>query len=226
MTESYRASGSIRQSYGLVSRSTSHHYHPNQAQCTGAGTTCQEAVSLSILFLNSSFITSSKKYIVLTGLKCGGGSTQCDSTDTNQLYCYDPTAGATCCPDGRGNSCAAGYYCYPEELSQTLCCANGTTTSECLDKFVAAQSAAAGAALPTATSSITVDGITTPLFGNGTNSTIVASNSTAKANSTASPTSISACGHLTVELLRLLGITALTISAVTTNSGQLFANSE
>lgn len=162
----------------------------------------------------------------LTSSKCGGGSVQCDSTNQNQLHCYDPTAGATCCPDGRGNSCAAGYYCYPGDLSQTLCCANGTTTSECLDKFVASQSAAAGAALPTATSSITVDGITTPLFGNGTNSTIVASNSTAKENSTASPTNISACGRLKVDMLPLVGITAVTISALLINSGQLFAKPE
>lgn len=51
--ENYRASASIRQSFGLVSRSTSHHYHPNQAQCTGGGTTCQEAVSLIIFSLLS-----------------------------------------------------------------------------------------------------------------------------------------------------------------------------
>lgn len=100
------------------------------------------------------------------------------------------------------------------------------TTSECLDKFVAAQSAAAGTALPTATSSITVDGITTPLFGNGTNSTIVAYNSTAKANSTASPTNSSACGRLTVDMLPLVAITVVTISTVIIHSGQLFANTE
>ena len=50
-------------------------YYPTTHTC-GQGATCEEA--------------------------CGAGQITCPSTSST-MYCYDPTIGDTCCPDGSGS---------------------------------------------------------------------------------------------------------------------------
>jgi len=77
-------------------------YYPTTHTC-GQGTTCAEA--------------------------CGVGQITCPST--SGLYCYDPTIGDTCCPDGTGNSCSAGYFCTSDSAGNTYCCPTGMSLSDC-----------------------------------------------------------------------------------------------
>ncbi|KAF2466904.1 uncharacterized protein BDR25DRAFT_236045 [Lindgomyces ingoldianus] len=60
---------------------------------------------------------------------CGATYVQCPS-DAG-IYCYDPTIGEHCCPDGTGNSCSAGYFCSHDGAGTTYCCPDGMELSEC-----------------------------------------------------------------------------------------------
>lgn len=78
-------------------------YYPTTHTC-GQGATCEEA--------------------------CGAGQITCPSTSST-MYCYDPTIGDTCCPDGSGNSCSAGYFCTSDSAGNTYCCPSGMSLSDC-----------------------------------------------------------------------------------------------
>ena len=56
-------------------------YQPEQTVC-GTGTTCTEA--------------------------CGGGYTQCPSSDES-VHCYNPQAAQACCSDGTGSMFTCGF---------------------------------------------------------------------------------------------------------------------
>ncbi|KFA48144.1 hypothetical protein S40293_08885 [Stachybotrys chartarum IBT 40293] len=86
----------------LVRRDTSG-YQPEQTVC-GEGDTCAEA--------------------------CGAGFAECASTN-DAVHCFNPEAQQQCCTDGTGNSCDAGYYCTHDTSSQTWCCPDNMSLSEC-----------------------------------------------------------------------------------------------
>ncbi|KAF2183408.1 hypothetical protein K469DRAFT_635392 [Zopfia rhizophila CBS 207.26] len=81
-------------------------YYPTTHLC-GKGDTCAEA--------------------------CGPTQVQCPSE--SGLYCYDPTIGDHCCPDGTGNSCSKGYYCTTDGRSNTYCCPDGMDTADCAASY-------------------------------------------------------------------------------------------
>ncbi|KAL1866607.1 hypothetical protein VTK73DRAFT_4613 [Phialemonium thermophilum] len=92
---------SVRQMFGVVRRDTG--YQPTQSEC-GTGNSCAEA--------------------------CGAGYATCASND-NFIHCYDTATQQTCCPDGTGNSCDAGYYCTQDTTGQTWCCPEGLDVVAC-----------------------------------------------------------------------------------------------
>lgn len=55
---------------------------------------------------------------------CGDEFEQCAASTTLVLFCYNPTAGQTCCPNGQGKACNAGYYCATDGSGRTWCCLN------------------------------------------------------------------------------------------------------
>jgi len=77
-------------------------YYPTSHNC-GSGATCAEA--------------------------CGAGYETC--LDAEVLHCYDPSVGETCCPDGSGHSCSAGYFCSSDNVGNTYCCPEGMSLSDC-----------------------------------------------------------------------------------------------
>lgn len=97
-------------------------YYPTTQFC-GTGDTCKEA--------------------------CGSEYEQCPS-DAG-LYCFVPTAGETCCPDGTGSeyirplcslkltqtldSCEAGYFCTSDGAGQTYCCPDGLDLASCAASY-------------------------------------------------------------------------------------------
>lgn len=83
---------SINQAFGLMARQDQG-YQPTQTEC-GPGADCPSA--------------------------CGADTVQCASSDDN-LHCYEPSIGQTCCPDGSGNACDQGYYC-TDNSEGTWCC--------------------------------------------------------------------------------------------------------
>ncbi|PNY23746.1 Uncharacterized protein TCAP_06319 [Tolypocladium capitatum] len=90
----------------LVSRDANG-YKPEQQHC-GKGNTCAEA--------------------------CGAGFDQCAAT-SGVAHCYNPAAGQSCCVDGSGNSCDAGYYCTHDHSKQTWCCPNAMDLVACAAAF-------------------------------------------------------------------------------------------
>lgn len=117
--ETNLAKMSFNQALGLMVRQDQG-YQPTSYQC-GPGTTCPES--------------------------CGADTVQCASTD-DQLHCYEPSAGQSCCSDGSGNACDEGYYC-TDNSQGTWCCPNGTSLSDC-------------AALYSLTGSLTSEGTVAP----------------------------------------------------------------
>ncbi|KAH7370609.1 hypothetical protein BKA65DRAFT_488876 [Rhexocercosporidium sp. MPI-PUGE-AT-0058] len=61
---------------------------------------------------------------------CGATYIQCASSD-DALHCYDPTIKESCCPDGTGNSCEAGYFCTSDTSGDTWCCPDGMDLVSC-----------------------------------------------------------------------------------------------
>lgn len=53
---------------------------------------------------------------------CGDSFEQCPAATSLALFCYDPTAGQKCCPNGQGKACDRGYYCAMDDMHQTWCC--------------------------------------------------------------------------------------------------------
>ncbi|KAK8051445.1 hypothetical protein PG993_002830 [Apiospora rasikravindrae] len=89
---------SVRDIFGLQRRDDGGEYQPAETLC-GSGTTCAEA--------------------------CGKGFEQCGSQD-DQVHCFNPTVGQTCCQGGtNGNACDEGYYCANDGKGATWCCMNG-----------------------------------------------------------------------------------------------------
>ncbi|KAI1874854.1 uncharacterized protein JN550_002283 [Neoarthrinium moseri] len=82
-------------------------YQPDTTFC-GTGATCAEA--------------------------CGAGFEQCASTDS-QIHCFNVGTSQTCCPNGSGDSCDAGYYCSADSAGATWCCPNGLSTADCAAQF-------------------------------------------------------------------------------------------
>jgi hypothetical protein len=91
-------------------------YPPEFGSC-GSGTTCADA--------------------------CGSEFEACNASTSLSLFCYNPSRGQTCCPNGSGRKCTfrcqqavgeahncagaceEGYYCAWNEINgRTFCCAN------------------------------------------------------------------------------------------------------
>ena len=53
---------------------------------------------------------------------CGDGFEKCAASTDLVLFCYDPTAGQKCCPNGQGKACNEGYYCATDGSGRTWCC--------------------------------------------------------------------------------------------------------
>jgi hypothetical protein len=83
---------SMNQAFGLMRRQAG--YQPTQTNC-GLGPDCASA--------------------------CGAGYSECASSD-GDLHCYNPTVQQTCCPDGTGNSCDAGFFCTSDAEGGSWCC--------------------------------------------------------------------------------------------------------
>jgi len=95
---------SVRQLFGVVRRDDKNPgYQPEEAFC-GAGNNCQEA--------------------------CGDGYTTCASKDS-EIHCFNPSAQQTCCPNGAGDSCEAGYYCASDKKQGTWCCPDAMDLEAC-----------------------------------------------------------------------------------------------
>jgi len=99
-------SSSVRDMF-FVRREDVSVYRPTQAMCN-QGHTCAEA--------------------------CGDGYATCSSGDS-QVHCYNPQAAETCCPDGSGNSCDAGFYCTSDTTSDTYCCPNAMDVVACAKAY-------------------------------------------------------------------------------------------
>ncbi|KAJ6784615.1 hypothetical protein PWT90_11008 [Aphanocladium album] len=84
-------------------RRASDGYVPETTKC-GAGNTCAEA--------------------------CGAEFAECPSKD-GVSHCFNPAAKQSCCQDGSGNSCDAGYYCTHDHKAQTWCCPEGMDLAAC-----------------------------------------------------------------------------------------------
>ncbi|KAH8794526.1 hypothetical protein F5882DRAFT_449245 [Hyaloscypha sp. PMI_1271] len=92
---------SMNQAFGLMRRQAG--YQPTQTFC-GPGEDCAAS--------------------------CGAGYSECASSD-GDLHCYNPTVQQTCCPDGTGNSCAAGFFCTSDAEGGTWCCPDGMSLAAC-----------------------------------------------------------------------------------------------
>ncbi|KAK3695761.1 hypothetical protein B0T22DRAFT_478389 [Podospora appendiculata] len=79
----------------LYSRQDGGGYGPAFGSC-GTGETCAEA--------------------------CGEGFETCGGDTGAVLFCYDPGAGQSCCPDGQGRACDAGFYCVKDPTGGTTYC--------------------------------------------------------------------------------------------------------
>jgi hypothetical protein len=90
----------------LMARDTNG-YMPDEATCS-EGDTCEAA--------------------------CGAGYDQCPSNDA-QTHCFNPTANQSCCSDGTGNSCEAGFYCTHDHSLQTWCCPEEMGLEECASAY-------------------------------------------------------------------------------------------
>ncbi|KAM5387640.1 hypothetical protein ACJA88_000900 [Fusarium oxysporum] len=83
-------------------------YQPDQSVCGGGGDTCAEA--------------------------CGAGYESCLSED-DSTHCFNPTVKQSCCFDGTGNSCDAGYYCSHDTKAQTWCCPESMDLAQCAKAY-------------------------------------------------------------------------------------------
>ncbi|KAF5609378.1 prp 4 c [Fusarium pseudoanthophilum] len=83
-------------------------YQPDQSVCGGGGDTCAEA--------------------------CGAGYESCPSED-DSTHCFNPTVKQSCCFDGTGNSCDAGYYCSHDTKAQTWCCPESMDLAQCAKAY-------------------------------------------------------------------------------------------
>jgi hypothetical protein len=64
---------------------------------------------------------------------CGSTYEQCPSE--SGLYCFVPSAGEHCCPDGTGNSCDSGYFCTSDGAGATYCCPDGMDLASCAASY-------------------------------------------------------------------------------------------
>lgn len=92
---------SMNQAFGLMRRQAG--YQPTQTNC-GLGPDCASA--------------------------CGAGYSECASSDGDR-HCYNPTIQQTCCPDGTGNSCDAGFFCTSDAEGGSWCCPDGMSLAAC-----------------------------------------------------------------------------------------------
>ncbi|KAF4455345.1 prp 4 c protein [Fusarium austroafricanum] len=150
-----------------LARRTTPGYQPDQSICGGGGNTCAEA--------------------------CGAGYEACPSEDKS-THCFNPTVKQTCCFDGTGNSCDAGYYCSHDTKAQTWCCPDSMDLAECAAAYgvkdglkteklmtsTAASTSAKTTAAPTTTSALETTSTTVYIT-----STSVASTKSATATSVA-----------------------------------------
>lgn len=150
---------STRDIFGLDRRDTDA-YSPYQSIC-GAAATCAQA--------------------------CGDAFDQCASSD-NQMHCYNVQSNESCCPDGSGNSCDAGYYCSVDSTSQTWCCPEGMDLDTCASKYqVTGGLHTTSVALTTSTTSITSStSATSTSVASSTTSLVVSSATTSVATHAAS----------------------------------------
>jgi hypothetical protein len=144
----------------LMRRDTSG-YQPEETQCH-EGNTCAEA--------------------------CGDGFTQCPSTD-DAIHCFNPAAAQSCCSDGSGNSCDAGYYCTHDTSLETWCCPDSMDLAAC----AAAYSVTGGLETPEPTTSTPTSTSTPPptTSTTSTSTTTTSSSTTTKTKVTTSETTTS-----------------------------------
>jgi len=159
---------SLNQAMGLMGRQNQG-YQPTQTQC-GPGSDCPSS--------------------------CGADTVQCASND-DELHCYEPSLGETCCPDGSGNACDQGYYC-TDNSDGTWCCPNGLDLTSCaaLYSLTGALTSEATVAptsslAPTSPASVSVSVSATPSSGTVSVSTTPKSSSSSSTTPTASPTQVS-----------------------------------
>jgi len=98
---------STRDLFAIARRAEAPGYRPETAQCND-GSTCAEA--------------------------CGAGYETCASTD-NAIHCFNPTVGEVCCPNQKGDSCEAGYYCTEDVHGETWCCPEGMDLETCAKEY-------------------------------------------------------------------------------------------
>ncbi|KAH7030810.1 uncharacterized protein B0I36DRAFT_114329 [Microdochium trichocladiopsis] len=114
LRQPYRASTAARMSvrqamgFGLGRRSSADSGYTPADQFCGAGDTCPEA--------------------------CGANYQTCASTD-NQVHCFDPSVKQTCCPNGSGDACDAGFFCSADAKGATWCCPDSMTLEQCAQAY-------------------------------------------------------------------------------------------
>ncbi|RDA88702.1 hypothetical protein CP532_4117 [Ophiocordyceps camponoti-leonardi (nom. inval.)] len=93
----------------LVRRDGSIAYQPEVAVCKEGMNSCEEA--------------------------CGPGFEQCPvgpgGGGKDEAHCVNRLLNESCCTDGHGQSCAAGFYCTVDSTGNNICCPEGQDLSAC-----------------------------------------------------------------------------------------------
>ncbi|KAH8900032.1 hypothetical protein GQ53DRAFT_816067 [Thozetella sp. PMI_491] len=191
---------SIRDLFGVERRQTGDGYQPTQSEC-GAGVTCADA--------------------------CGAGYQTCTSGD-NAVHCFNPAAAETCCPDGTGNSCEAGYYCTGDNKGETWCCPNGMDLVACAQAYSVSGALTSEIAKPTSTSTSTSSSTSTTTTSTSTTtkkavSSTIGYNTTTSCTSTVSGSATFAAANTTATVPVVSSTTSPSPSKVSQNAGSLMA---
>ena len=118
------------------------------------------------------------------------------------MHCYNVQLNESCCTDGTGNSCDAGYYCAADTSSRTWCCPEGMDVDTCASTYQV-------------TGSLTSDA---PYVSTST-STSSSSSSTLVASSSASPSASHASSHASSVASSSSGSSPLATGAVFFETG-------
>ncbi|KAM7219253.1 hypothetical protein V8F06_005422 [Rhypophila decipiens] len=62
---------------------------------------------------------------------CGDTFEQCSAPVDVAVFCYEPSTGQKCCPNGQGKACDSGFYCAMNSNKHTWCCPESLTVQQC-----------------------------------------------------------------------------------------------
>ncbi|EGS21360.1 uncharacterized protein CTHT_0032150 [Thermochaetoides thermophila DSM 1495] len=142
---------------------------------------------------------------------CGPNWITCKASTDLSLFCYNEVdLGQTCCENGSGRACDAGYYCAWQEFNgRVWCCENGQSLEECgvpTDKPVTTSN-------PTSTSSLAGESSST---ASSTSGGVVSSQTGGPTSDFTDPSSTGQCPPPTVTSWATATVTStITYAAIT-----------